>query len=421
MLRSITLKPSSKLAFRCLFPLLLFVLIRLPVTAQQPTFSRIASLPVGNTPALALPGDFNGDGKMDIATVNIGVNDGQTITVHFNSGSGVFSASTTISLPFPIGGRGSVADFNNDGKADIVVLGISSFVVCLSQGTTFQQITIPHPDMPAARVGSTSLRTSNTEYGIVAADFDGNGFVDIASNGLNGGAFILLNSGAANFNQVVRVPFSGASVMGLLSSGDFNNDNKPDICFIQRELSYPNPLFAAVLTNNGFANNTVTFTTRTPVSLLAPDIHSGMICADFNGDGNLDAAVSVWTAGTYQGQLAVRFGNGTGNLSGSTNLPVTLTIQEAGFTPLTVPCTADFNADNKMDIAVVQYPSTQASSVKIFLGDGAGNFPTSSELSLGGSARFISTADFTGDGQTDFAVSQAPSTNQHHSNSGYLR
>ncbi|MCU0428019.1 MAG: FG-GAP-like repeat-containing protein [Candidatus Kapabacteria bacterium] len=232
--------------------------------------------------------------------------------------------------------------------------------------------------------------------------------MDIASNGLNGGAFILLNSGAANFNQVVRVPFSGASVMGLLSSGDFNNDNKPDICFIQRELSYPNPLFAAVLTNNGFANNTVTFTTRTPVSLLAPDIHSGMICADFNGDGNLDAAVSVWTAGTYQGQLAVRFGNGTGNLSGSTNLPVTLTIQEAGFTPLTVPCTADFNADNKMDIAVVQYPSTQASSVKIFLGDGAGNFPTSSELSLGGSARFISTADFTGDGQTDFAVSQAP-------------
>ena len=220
---TISLRPFS--AFRrnillalCLVSVLVFSVV--PVQAQL-NFSRIASLPVGNFPLLTLPGDFNGDGAMDIATTDYGVNSGQIITVYYNNGMGNFGGATTIPVLFEqyySAPKAAVADFNNDGKADIVALGRGNFVVCLSQGTgAFQQVIVPHPDAPAARVAASSQRTSNTEYGIVAADFDGNGSVDIAAQG-NGGFFIILNQGNAVFGQVIRVSAPPSQNAGLLSS-----------------------------------------------------------------------------------------------------------------------------------------------------------------------------------------------------------
>ena len=72
---------------------------------------------VGTNPRFVAIGDFNGDGKADIATANEGSN---TVSVLLGTGSGSFAAATNFTVgvaPASV----AIGDFNGDGKADIAV------------------------------------------------------------------------------------------------------------------------------------------------------------------------------------------------------------------------------------------------------------------------------------------------------------
>jgi Calx-beta domain/FG-GAP-like repeat/Carboxypeptidase regulatory-like domain/Domain of unknown function (DUF4214) len=82
------------------------------------TFSAPTNFDAGVSPFGLAKGDFNGDGKIDLATTNIQVN---TISVLLGNGDATFQArvSYPAGQPYEI----AVADFNNDGKSDIVSAG----------------------------------------------------------------------------------------------------------------------------------------------------------------------------------------------------------------------------------------------------------------------------------------------------------
>src|SRR5207247_1628837 len=77
---------------------------------------------VGTNPQSVAVGDFNGDGKQDLATANYGSND---VSIRLGNGDGTFGAASSLAV-----GTGSysvaVGDLSGDGKPDIVAANSAS-------------------------------------------------------------------------------------------------------------------------------------------------------------------------------------------------------------------------------------------------------------------------------------------------------
>jgi hypothetical protein len=148
-------------------------------------FRQLPSIPFGGgytpmgsgtifRPPTPVTGDFNGDGILDLGTVN-----GNTISVLLGKGDGTFTAKAGQ----PVSAQTNVSlistDINGDGKLDLVVLDSASAVsVWLGNGDgTFQ----------------APRDTTGRGDGVVAADFNGDGRMDLAvTNSVNGTVSILL-------------------------------------------------------------------------------------------------------------------------------------------------------------------------------------------------------------------------------------
>src|SRR5207302_1362666 len=78
-------------------------------------FASMVTYPVGKNPESVALGDFNADGKTDLATANDGSDD---VSVLLNGGGGAFLAAKS----YPVGARPEsvvAVDLNGDGKLDL--------------------------------------------------------------------------------------------------------------------------------------------------------------------------------------------------------------------------------------------------------------------------------------------------------------
>lgn len=157
------------------------------------TFQPHIDLPVGLNPRSLTAGDFNGDGKIDLAVANQGDN---TISI-LGNGNGTFRPQA----PYATGASPtSVAtgDFNRDGKLDLAVATSGSFSVSILQGNgdgTFQA-PVDHP-----------VFSPYNSVSVVASDLDGDGILDLAVAGTRSGVgpednvSILLGNGDGTFQN----------------------------------------------------------------------------------------------------------------------------------------------------------------------------------------------------------------------------
>jgi uncharacterized protein (TIGR03437 family) len=174
---------------------------------------------VGNSPSCIAVGDFNGDGKPDLAITNELDN---TVTILLGDGLGGFHQASA--SPFPVGLNPSfivTADFNGDGNLDLAVADLNSnnLTVLLGNGNSGFK---PAPGSPVS-VGTNPIS-------IAVADFNLDTIPDLAvANYGSNNVTVLLGNGSGGFKPGTGSPFTVGAGPRSVAVGDFNADGVPDL------------------------------------------------------------------------------------------------------------------------------------------------------------------------------------------------
>ncbi|HEV2423273.1 MAG TPA: FG-GAP-like repeat-containing protein [Terriglobia bacterium] len=223
------------------------------------------SIGSGSEPIAVATGDFNKDGKLDLAVADLNAD---TVSVLLGNGDGTFQSPASYATglgPHAL----AVTDINGDGKLDLVVANSVSNTVSVLLGNgdgTFQahvdystgseptalaagafvtSSSLPGvvtADLTAGPGGVCALLNSGTgtllapvcyaagqnPEAIVAADFNGNGELDLAAaNSKSDTASIMLGNGDGTFQN--HVDFGAGAAPYSLAIADFNLDGAPDL------------------------------------------------------------------------------------------------------------------------------------------------------------------------------------------------
>lgn len=330
------------------------------------TFPR-TDFTVGHSPDAVAVGDFNGDGRLDMAVANEGDN---TVSILLGNGDGTFQSQTTVATglaPDAI----VTGDFNGDGKLDLAVANFTdnSLLILLGNGDgTF--------------AAGRTITGINTPVAMVTGDFRNSGKLDLAVlDQADGVVSILLGNGDGTFQN--KIDTSVGRSPSALVSGDFNADGKPDLAVTN---SASNSV--SVLLGNGDG----TFFKRIDVG--TGNGPSAVAAADFNSDGHLDLAVTNKTDST----LSIFLGNGDGTFGAATSFTT-----DAGPTAL---ISGSFASSSFSDLLVV---CESANTLDVFLGLGNASFATPLSVPTGSNPVAVATGDFAGTGLLDAAVANLAS------------
>ncbi len=328
-------------------------------------------------------GDFNGDGKLDLAAPVYSIfTPMASIDVFLGNGDGTFTAAPSIAATGYNANFLAVGDFNGDGKQDLAVTladANSGVLILLGNGDgTFT----PQPNIPVSNA-----------YEIAAADLNGDGIPDlVVTSGT--GLTILLGKGDGTFT--VASTLAATNDVTSVTTGDFNGDGIPDIAATifpyQGTLGSGTDVPGSVEIFLGKGDGTFTPESAEPAVGYSP---IDVVAGDLNGDGILDLAVAdLASDSNYPATVTVLLGKGDGTFTPTAQTLLT------GNLPYSVAI-GDFNGDGIPDLVTANAGSNTAS---VFLGNGDGTFAAGPTPSTGTNPIFAAAGDFNGDGLSDIAA-----------------
>ena len=234
-------------------------------------FRKSARYKLGPASGAVAVADFNGDGHLDIAATNAGVNGvGGSVMVFFGRGNGTFHAPEVYKFDGYLDAI-ATADLNGDHHPDIVAA---------ADGSGYVTVLIND-----SRGGFKSQRTYNAAPGadgIAIADFRHNGTLDLAVSGSHAVA-VLLGNGDGTFGRATLYSTDvGTGDAFAVVAADFRGDGKLDLA-VERD-NGPSALL--------YGNGDGTF--QTPVAIKTR-IGGGfsLTVGDFNKDGFPDLAMDA--------------------------------------------------------------------------------------------------------------------------------
>ena len=317
---------------------------------------------VGHSPNGIAVGDFNGDGKIDLAVTNEGDN---TVSILLGNGDGTFRSQTTVATglaPDAI----VAGDFNGDGKLDLAVTNFTDNTISILLGNgdgTF--------------AAGRTITGINSPVAMVTGDFRNAGKLDLAVlDQADGLVSVLLGNGDGTFAD--RIDTSVGRTPTALVTGDFNADGQTDLAVTN---SGSNSVSVLLGKKDGTFSKRIDFGTGVGPSAIA--------AADFNSDGRPDLAVTNKIDNT----LSIFLGNGDGTFGAPTSFTT-----DAGPAAL---LSGNFSSSTFPDLIVV---CQSANTLDIFLGLGNASFATPLSIPTGSSPVAAVKGDFAGTGLLDVAV-----------------
>jgi len=315
-----------------------------------PSFSSKMDIETGERPMSISVGDFNGDGKPDIAVANYNSN---TVSIFLNTTKpGAATPAFSKRMDFPTGERPislSISDFNGDGKPDFAVANYKSNTI-----SVFLNMTAQGSDTPAFST-KVDFTTGVRPVSLAAGDLNADGRPDIAvANYRANTVSIFMNTTVRNETTVsfsTKTDFSTEERPMSVSIGDLNGDGKPDIGVG----NYGSNTVSVLL--NATRRGAVTPSFPTKTDFKTGSNPQSVCIVDVDGDGRPDLAVADYSSGTVS-----IFFNTTEPGSATPSFPIKKDII-AGTAPCSVS-SGDLHGQEKPDLCVANYGSN---TVSIFL------------------------------------------------------
>jgi len=365
-----------------------------------------------NTLGCLASGDFNNDGKIDLAGAGSG--GGGSIYMMPGKGNGTFQAPITVGkggqkivaaqlgpdsnldlvaerFDSPVGitvllgdGTGhfptthtyydsiaagasnmpAVVDLNGDGRLDIAWIGAANHA-------EFVSVLLNNGDGSFALGKSYDADGLSPTVGFLAADLNGDRKTDFAFGNFASGISVILGNGPGTFKANLATLAGGRT----LRAAQLNKDNKPD---------------SLVWNGNGstawLGNGDGTFNVSASSSC---DVNGAAAFGDFNRDGSIDIAGPGNLNGLPVISVCLNNGAGTLTTSGHYDQGVQHNLVLAG----------DFNNDGKLDLV-----ASDQSGFSVLLGNGDGSFQNGIPASVNATQASFFVRDFNNDGNQDLAV-----------------
>lgn len=334
-------------------------------------------------PGIAV-GDLNGDGMPDAVVAN---SNGHA-EIFLNQGGGSFLSSGFVSVPTAIAvNTVSLADLNGDKKLDLQAGDFFGYLhTYLGNGKGSFGSPTSYP---------TTIRNGATEK-ILTADFNGDGALDIALDNASGGDVqLVLNRGDGSL-QMGAVSGMGPYNAGRnLITADFNGDGYPDVAYSDANGS---PAFQLMLGSSHGA-------LAAPVGVTAGSCVNNQVeylaAGDLNHDGIQDVVATLINntgAGCQNNMVAVVTGAGAGKFNAPVYYSTGATAQSDQV------LVTDVSGDGKLDIVLSNLDGT----ISVLVNRGNGTFRpavlVTGMTSIHPQENQLAVADFNGDGKADIAA-----------------
>jgi serine/threonine protein kinase len=239
----------------------------------------VHDFPIGNTPTVPAVGDFNEDGRLDLA---VGSWTDGTVKILLGNGDGTFSEGETYKLGISDIACVVAGHFDSQGHVDLAIANNQANEVVILLGIGNGKFKLPPIKIPTGPP-RPPLATENWwgAYGILVWDLDEDGHDDLAvTNFSDGSVGVLLGNGDGTFKIAKTFPTDPQPFS--LAVADFNGDGKADL------VTANNSRTISVLLGNGDG----TFQPKLSPPYKTGGSSTSMVVGDFNGDGKEDLAIA---------------------------------------------------------------------------------------------------------------------------------
>lgn len=363
-----------------------------PLTAAGPGINNVRA-------SATAWGDIDNDGDLDLAVSGLNAAGVAVTKIYKNDGAGTFTEDTNQAVTGIVWGDLAFGDFDNDGKLDLAVSGqgqssTTSPDPAFGVSEVYRNVNGVLTKDPSQLVGPAPFfEVKLLRYSSVAwADFTNDGKLDLLIAGIDRNGFVSTKLYINNNNILTENSTQSVVAIrnGAVSWGDFNKDGLPDLAVMG--LNDQGLRAASVYINNKglLIENTV---------IDLPDIYGGDIAwGDYDGDGNLDLALSGWDE--FWRPVLKIFRNNA--LRGT--LEQAFALDAPGDGLVGQMAWGDYDADGDLDLAVSGRNELTALATRVYVNSGAG-FAAAVEPALTGVMNgTISWADVNGDRKLDLFV-----------------